>query len=438
MSFEFEKLIQNNLKQNKILIQHRNYKIKYKDIYKSKQINLDKINSGDVVALIGDFDEISIKTLLILIEKKTIIVPLTNNTKSLHRYYFENACVNYIIENSQIKKNNLSKKNKLLEKFKKKREPGLVLFSSGTTGRPKAILHSINDLFSKNISSKRPMKLMSFLLFDHIGGLNTLFYALLNNSQIIVPFKRNTYEVIKDIKKFKVELLPTTPTFLRMLLFDSSLNIKKLNSLKLITYGSELMDQISLNKITSLLPWVNFKQTYGTSETGILSIKSENRNSLWIKIDKKKIKTKIIKNILYLKPKKKMIGYLNSKNPFDKQGWYNTKDLVKTRKDGYIKIIGRKSDIISVGGLKILPGEIERVAQKNKNVKQCYAYGKANPITGQHVEIICEIKNKKINKEKFIKELKTSFSKELDESFIPLKISIKKINISHRFKRSNN
>ena len=47
---------------------------------------------------------------------------------------------------------------------------------------------------------------------------------------------------------------------------------------------------------------------------------------------------------------------------------------------------------ISVGGLKILPSEIERIALMSKDLKNCKAYGKANPITGQHVEIICEPK----------------------------------------------
>jgi acyl-CoA synthetase (AMP-forming)/AMP-acid ligase II len=133
-----------------------------------------------------------------------------------------------------------------------------------------------------------------------------------------------------------------------------------------------------------------------------------------------------------------MIGYLNNKSPFDKAGWYNTKDLVETRPDGFIKIVGRKSGVISVGGLKILPSEIERIALKNKNIKYCKAYGKDNPITGQHVEIICEPKSFTANNRKLIDQLKVSFQKELNESFVPLKIKLKKIDISYRYKKSVN
>ena len=75
---------------------------------------------------------------------------------------------------------------------------------------------------------------------------------------------------------------------------------------------------------------------------------------------------------------------------------------------------------------------------RNKNIKYCKAYGKDNPITGQHVEIICEPKNFSGNKEKLSNELKESFKKELNESFVPLKIKLKKIEISYRYKKSAN
>ena len=435
MSSILQKLLSNQFQSDKILIRHRNFSIKYKDIFKSENINLNKIKEGNVVALIGDYDGFTIKTFIKLIEKKAIIVPLTNDTKLLHNYYFKESCVDFVIDKRKIRKLK-PKKNSLLTNFKKKRHPGLILFSSGTTGRPKAILHSINELCKRYEGKKKSLVTMNFLLFDHIGGINTLFFTLFNFGQIIIPFKRDVPEVINDVQRFKIELLPTTPTFLRMLLFDDKLDIKKLKSLRIITYGAELMDSETLQKISSLLPWVNFRQTYGMSEIGILKIKSESNKSLWIKIGGEGVKKKIINKVLYLKTKNKMIGYLNNKNPFDKAGWYNTNDLVETRQDDFIKIVGRKSQTISVGGLKILPSEIERIALKNKNIKYCKAYGKNNPITGQHVEIICELKKNDQNNEKIANELKSSFKKGLQEGFVPLRIKFQKIKISYRYKKN--
>ena len=115
----FEKLLDKELKSNKILIKHRNFNIKYKDIFTSEDIDLNKIHKGDVVALVGDYDGFIIKTFLKLIDKKAIIVPLTNDTKALHNYYFNEACVDFIIYNKKIIKTK-SKKKKILNEFKKK------------------------------------------------------------------------------------------------------------------------------------------------------------------------------------------------------------------------------------------------------------------------------------------------------------------------------
>ena len=128
-----------------------------------------------------------------------------------------------------------------------------------------------------------------------------------------------------------------------------------------------------------------------------------------------------------------MFGYLNHKSPFDKDGWYNTNDLVE-KKGEYIKIIGRSKNIISIGGLKILPSEVERIALEHPLVKNAKARGVKNPITGQHIEVICEAA-KKIKKEILKKKLRNHFNLKLESAIRPLKIIIKEIKISHRFKK---
>ena len=419
----------------KSLILHRNFQVKFKDLLKYETLDLEKIQEGDVVAIIGDYEPATIKTFLKLIDKKTIIIPLTKDTKSDHDYYFKEACVDYVIENNTITKIKNKRKNDLLSKFRKTSDAGLILFSSGTTGRPKAILHSMSTMLKRYVGKKKPLITMNFLLFDHIGGINTLLYTLFNSGQLVIPYERNVTDVVKDIEKFAVELLPTTPTFLRMLLFDNNLNLQKLKSLKIITYGAELMDEYTLQHVAKLLPDVNLRQTYGMSEIGILRVRSESNTSLWIQIGGEGVEKKIDNNVLYLKTKNRMFGYLNEKSPFDKNGWYNTNDIVESKQDGHLKIVGRKSDVISVGGLKILPSEVERVALKNNEIKNAKAYGRNNPVTGQHVEIICEPKKNLKNNQQLIENLKKNFKKELHENFVPLKIKFDKINYSYRYKK---
>ena len=117
--------------------------MRFSDVAKQKSVDLSKVKSGDVVALIGDFDPQSILTLLQLIDNNVVLVPLTIDTRSQHEYFFESALVNVVIEGNQVKRLKHSLKHELIESLKSKKHAGLVLFSTGTTGRPKAILHDL-------------------------------------------------------------------------------------------------------------------------------------------------------------------------------------------------------------------------------------------------------------------------------------------------------
>ena len=100
----------------------------------------------------------------------------------------------------------------------------------------------------------------------------------------------------------------------------------------------------ALNKI---FPQVKILQTYGLIELGVLRSKSKKNDSLWVKIGGEGYKTRIIDGILQIQARSAMLGYLNAPSPFTEDGWFKTGDTVEV--DGeYIKILGRKSEIINV------------------------------------------------------------------------------------------
>jgi len=79
-----------------------------------------------------------------------------------------------------------------------------------------------------------------------------------------------------------------------------------------------------------------------------------------------------------------MLGYLNALSPIDAEGFLDTGDLVEV--DGpWIRFLGRKSDIINVGGLKVYPAEVENLLLQMDNVEDVSVRGEPNPITGQIV-----------------------------------------------------
>jgi long-chain acyl-CoA synthetase len=202
--------------------------------------------------------------------------------------------------------------------------------------------------------------------------------------------------------------------------------------LRIITYGTERMDQPTLDALCELLPNVDFRQTFGMSELGIVRVKSEAKNSLFMKVGGEGVETRVVDNVLEIRSQTRMLGYLNANSPFDKDGWYNTKDIVEER-NGYYKVTGRTSEVINVGGLKFMASEVERIALEFEHVELAKADGKPNPITGQHVELTVQpAKDKNVDKS----TLKAFLRSKLPNHMLPKRLKISSIRVGHRFKRT--
>lgn len=379
-------------------------------------VNENKIKRRSVVALIADFAPQSIAMFLCLIERDMIIVPISKTIKNVDSYVRISQC-QYVIEintTTVARKMENEVSHPMLVELIDAGVPGLILFSSGTTGEPKAALHDLTPLIEKFKKPGKCLKTVTFLLFDHIGGFNTMMHSLANGGMIATLKSRSPEEVCKLIEQYQLELLPTSPTFINMILLSKIYERYDLSSLKIISYGTEPMPESTLQKLHEILPDVKLKQTYGLSEVGIMATKSENSNSLWMKIGGDGFETKIEDEILYVRAKTAMKGYLNAPSPFDEEGWFNTKDKVEIKGD-YIKILGRTTDLINVGGEKVYPNEVESVLLACEGVKDAFVYGEANPITGQSViaEVCVDPKN---NNRDFVKLLRR-FSKDHLESF---------------------
>ena len=410
---------------------HSAGELRFSEIAEKESIDLSAVASGDVVALIGDFDPRSILTLLQLIDKKVILVPLTIDTLPQHDYFFESALVDVVIEGGSVRRVEHGGRHEDIEALRLKGHAGLVLFSSGTTGRPKAILHDLS-LFMLRFETPRPtLKTLNFLLFDHIGGLNTLLHTLFNKGTVVAPKLRSVEAVLATCAQYNIEVLPTTPTFLRMMLMSGAIPDRVPASLRIITYGTERMDQPTLDALCELLPDVEFRQTFGMSELGIVRVKSKARNSLFMKIGGEGVETRVVDNVLEIRSRTRMMGYLNAESPFDDDGWYNTKDVVDEQ-DGFYRVTGRLSEVVNVGGLKFMASEVERVALQFEGVELAKAEGRPNPITGQHVELTVQAA---VNTDLDKKQFKEYLALNLSNHMLPKRIKISSVAVGHRFKR---
>lgn len=406
-----------------------------------------KVNSGEVVFILGDYSFDSISLFFSLALNGNIIVPITSDNEQEINERIDVAQPDWIFNlNSNTEKKveykNILDRHHLLGSLIESKLSGLILFSSGSTGKPKAMVHNLENLLSNYIDKKsKEMNFLVFLMFDHIGGLNTLFNCLSMGVIITIPQNRNPNDIARLIEKHRINILPSSPTFLNLMCISNVFDVFDLSSIKMITYGTEAMPESLLLKLKDKLPRVKFLQTFGTSETGIMKTSSMSSSSTFLKFDDPNQEFKIVNGELWLRSKTQVLGYINHSNEsFTEDGWFMTGDLVEQTDDGFIKIIGRSKELINVGGEKVLPAEVESVIMELDFIEDCIVKSEQNSITGQMVcaDVVLKegfyFKNEKVR-------IKKHCIQKLDPFKIPVRIrEIESVNFTNRFKkeRKNN
>ncbi|HEU4479959.1 MAG TPA: fatty acid--CoA ligase family protein [Pyrinomonadaceae bacterium] len=353
------------------------------------ELETQKINPGAVVVLKADFSPSAIALFFALAELGCIVVPLAG-TAAGQSELIATSQAEFVItvqadDSFTVSSLATTSNHRLYQQLREAQHPGLVLFSSGSTGESKAAVHDLLALFEKFKLRRHSLRTISFLLYDHIGGVNTMLYTFANAGCLVIADERNSDGVLHLIEKHRVELLPTSPTFLNLILLSEAYKRHDLSSLRIITYGTEPMSETTLKRFHQLFPTIKLVQTYGLSEVGIMRSRSKSSDSLWVKVGGEGYETRIVDGVLQIKAQSAMLGYLNAPSPFTDDHWFNTGDAVEVDGD-YLKILGRTSEVINVGGEKVYPTEIESVILEVKRVADVTVYGERNPITGQ---IVC-------------------------------------------------
>ena len=387
-----------SLYKEKIAIIDSEGEISYSDLVKNISyfnFKLEKLNitNGEVVFILGDYSFDSISLFFSLALNGNIIVPITSDNEQEINERIDVAQPDWIFDlNSNIEKrieySHKLERHHLLDSLIDSKSSGLILFSSGSTGKPKAMVHNLENLLSNYIDKKgKEMNFLVFLMFDHIGGLNTLFNCLSMGVKVTIPQNRNPNDIAQLIEKNKINILPSSPTFLNLMCISNVFDVFDLSSLRMITYGTEAMPESLLLKLKDKLPRVKFLQTFGTSETGIIKSSSMSSSSTFLKFDDPNQEYKIVNGELWLRSKTQVLGYINHSNEsFTEDGWFMTGDLVEQTGEGFIKIVGRSKEIINVGGEKVLPAEIESIILELDFIEDCIVRSEKNAITGQ---IVC-------------------------------------------------
>jgi acyl-CoA synthetase (AMP-forming)/AMP-acid ligase II len=340
-----------------------------------------------VVSVEGDYGVGSIAAFLALAAIGAVVVPLSPDSAAHLDEFLDLGQVEYRVRpgaEPDLAPTGRRASHEYYDTLRARSSAGLVLFTSGSTGRHKAAVHDLGLLLRKFQVRRHRHRTLVFLQLDHIGGINTLLYTLSNGGAAVAPVDRSPAAVAASIARHRVDLLPTSPTFLNLLLLSGEHARRDLSSLRLITYGTEAMPESTLRKVAEAFPRATLQQTYGLTEVGILRSQSRGPMSLWVRVGGEGYETKVVDGRLWVRAESAMLGYLNAPSPFDAEGFLDTGDRVEV--DGqWLRILGRESEVINVGGRKVYPAEVEDALLEIPGVQDAAVRGEANPITGQIV-----------------------------------------------------
>lgn len=340
---------------------------------------------------------------LACIELKLSFFPLGqyyNKDEKEHLIKF--AKPNYFISNNKIKKlnNNFSKLKKLC-----------IFFTSGTTSRPKGILHDTSNLiknaqaFNKLNKIKKGNFLQIFPMSYMAGFLNSTLCPLLAGSNIIISKEINNYNLLNFwhyIKKYKINYTWISPAIIKFLNETKSLNYNTKNKfIKKIFVGTA-----PFHKNEKKLFYKNFKiypfESYGSTEMLLVSSNINKNQGSGRLLDGVKIKisksNELLINSIF---RYKGILKKNQKIIINYKKFFPSGDIGSI-KNKYLYLSDRKKELIIKDGINISPKYIEDQIIKLDGVLEVAIVGKKNVKT-LNEEIICFLNIDKDSNEKVIK-----------------------------------
>lgn len=286
--------------------------------------------------------------------------------------------MNNFILNNEFSESDLGILN-FIERIKNKES--ISFETSGTTGKPKKIDHSVESLI-KNIKINDQLNNVIWgLTYDYkkIAGSQVILQSYLNNGNLVNLFNKSKEEITNLINKFNITHISATPTFYR-LLFGNTV----FKSVKQVTLGGEVVTEQLFKKLEVLFPNANITNIYALTEFGTLL---SSRHHYFELSEKKLNFIKIKNNHIYVKTDK----------------WVDTGDIVEMIDLTKFIIVGRDTNMINVGGVKVNPLKIEGVINNLDFVKNSFVYPQKNSIVGNVV--IADVVTNKIVSQKYVKEM---------------------------------
>ena len=324
----------------------------------------------------------------------------------------------------------------------------IILYTSGTTGRPKGVVAShLNyikscEAFREAIGSvllERPKTLFSGPFFHAGGMLNMLLCFFFSSPQVIMK-KFDADQFLSWIETEKVERIQGVASLYNMLLQSPNLKQFDLSSVRMVGSGAERMADETRNRFEEVFPGAKIFEGYGMTETcGFTTARAGEEmadkltsvgkiiGEIELRILDRKgndvesghtgeilVRGPMIMKEYYNDPEKTAQAIQN--------GWLFTGDIGMLDEDGYLYVMERKNDMIKTGGENVYPKEVENVLYQHPKIVEAAVFGLPDKIWGQKIcaAVVLE-KDSQSTKEElidFCKERLASFKKPKEVFFL--------------------
>lgn len=306
----------------------------------------------------------------------------------------------------------------------------ILLFTSGTTGRPKAVplRHSAFVEYAlENVEPANPdleeRNVLSVPLY-HVAGIQGMLPAIYGGRTLVMMRQFELEEWLETVQRERATRAMLVPTMLKWIVENPEFDRYDLSSLQVVTYGAAPMPFEVIRKAIDLLPHVNFFNGYGQTESGatLTTLGPEDHRLTGSEEEREKKLKRLQSSIgkplpdvqirvvgeegeilgpgvsgeIQAKGRRIMKGYWEdaekTAQTLTEDGWLRTGDVGYVDEDGYVFLTGRMDDLINRGGENISPAEIEEVINGHPKVKECCVIGVPDAEFGQQPFAYCVLK----------------------------------------------
>jgi fatty-acyl-CoA synthase len=299
-------------------------------------------------------------------------------------------------------------------------EPGecaLIMYTSGTTGRPKGAMLTHGNLWWNNVNTLLNLDILAddvtltaAPLF-HIGGLNVLtLITFLKGGEVVLYRGFDPGVVLAAIEEHRVSTMFGVPAMFQFMAAHPNFASADLSSLRLLVCGGapcpvpllEIYDarDIPVQQgygLTETAPLVSFlAPEYAKSRAG-----SSGRSTLFTEVrlvagDGSLVKDAGDRGEVHVHGPNVMAGYWNQRqataDAIDSEGWFKTGDVAYVDADGLLYICDRVKDMIISGGENVYPAEVESVLFKHPAVAEVAVIGTPDEKWGETAVAVCALK----------------------------------------------